>query len=137
MENITFKTIYQGQLRTESTHTQSGQKIITDAPTDNQGKGEAFSPTDLTCTSLATCIITTMAIVAERNQVDLTGAEIQAKKIMASNPRRIAEIHIALHFLKNLNLSEEMKQKLEHAALHCPVKLSLHPDIVQKIEFLY
>lgn len=127
---------YLGDLRTEAVHLQSGEKIITDAPTDNQGKGEAFSPTDLLATSLGNCMLTTIGIRAKEYAVDIEGATCEVTKVMAANPRRVAEIHVRLSFPPN-NYTEEQKQFLEKTANTCPVIYSLHPDIVKKVEFNY
>jgi len=112
----------------------SGSKIVTDAPPDNQGKGEAFSPTDLTCASLNSCMMTLMGIVARREGITLDGLRSEIVKVMHQNPRRIAEIQITFAH-DHLQASEEQKQKLRHAALTCPVALSLHEEIKQEITF--
>jgi uncharacterized OsmC-like protein len=125
---------YLGGLRTEDTHEKSGITILTDAPTDNNGRGEAFSPTDLVCAALSSCMMTLMGILAEREQMDLTGMTSQITKIMASNPRRISEIQIVFHH-PNLKASPEQRKKLEHAARTCPVALSLSGEIRQTVEF--
>ena len=130
----TVKTIYLGDLRTENEHLQSGNKIITDAPTDNQGKGEAFSPTDLLATALGNCIMTIMGIKARDNGIDIKGTEIEITKIMASNPRRVAEVVVEFTFPKKGYSSEE-KKLIESVAGISPVPLSLHPDLVQTIRF--
>jgi uncharacterized OsmC-like protein len=130
----TVKTIYLGDLRTENEHLQSGNKIITDAPTDNQGKGEAFSPTDLLATALGNCIMTIMGIKARENGIDIKGTEIEITKIMASDPRRVAEVVVEFTFPKN-NYSEEEKKLIESVAGISPVPLSLHPDLIQTIRF--
>ena len=132
----TAKTVYLGSLRTEMTHVGSGQKVITDAPPDNNGRGEAFSPTDLLASSLASCMITIMGILAERINVDITGTQASTTKVMAANPRRVSEIHVTLTLPKN-NYTDKDKKMLEEAAYTCPVGKSLHPDIIQKIEFVY
>jgi uncharacterized OsmC-like protein len=132
----TSKVLYLGNLRTEATHLQSGTKIITDAPTDNNGKGEAFSPTDLVATALGSCMMTIMAIFAERNGIDLSGTEIEISKIMSSEaPRRIVKVEALLKMKSLTELSEDMKTKLERAAHTCPVALSLHADTEQVISF--
>jgi putative redox protein len=132
----TVKTTYLGDLRTDSTHLQSGNKLITDAPTDNMGKGEAFSPTDLLATATGTCILTTMAIVAQRDEIELVGSEVEVTKIMTqSPPRRIARLEINLKMKSNIALSPEQIQKLENTAHKCPVSLSLHPDVEQVLMF--
>jgi len=126
--------IYLGDLRTEATHLKSGNKIMTDAPLDNNGKGEAFSPTDLTCASLNSCMMTLMGIVAQREAVDLAGLRSEIVKIMAVNPRKIDEIKIVFTH-DNLDATDIQKEKLKRAALTCPVALSLHEAIKQTIEF--
>src|ERR1700728_2897172 len=120
---ITSKVIYSGALRTDAIHIKSGRKIITDAPTDNHGKGEAFSPTDLMSTSLATCMLTVMGIACEARNMNMDGAVAEVTKIMAANPRRVAEIHIAITMPPN-GYTDEQKKMLEHTAHTCPVALS-------------
>jgi uncharacterized OsmC-like protein len=129
---MTSKITYLGELRTECKHLLSGQKIITDAPPDNQGKGEAFSPTDLTATSLATCILTTMGIRAR--DLDITGARAEVTKIMASDPRRISRIEVKITMPKN-GFSDKDKKVLEGIARTCPVAHSLSEKIEQVIDF--
>jgi putative redox protein len=127
---------YEGHLRTEATHTASGTIIQTDAPVDNHGRGEAFSPTDLVGTALGTCILTTMAIVAERHQVDLIGASFKMEKIMSQEPpRRIAQLNVELHLPASLN--ERDRALMERTAHTCPVTLSLNPEIKQEVRFVY
>ena len=127
---------YEGHLRTEATHTASGTVIQTDAPVDNHGRGEAFSPTDLVGTALGTCILTTMAIVAERHQLDLVGASFRMEKIMTSEPpRRIAQLTVELHL--PAALGERDRALLERTAHTCPVALSLNPEIKQEVRFVY
>jgi putative redox protein len=130
----TIKTVYLGDLRTENEHLQSGNKIITDAPTDNQGKGEAFSPTDLLATALGNCIMTIMGIKARDNGIDIKGTEIEITKIMASNPRRVAEVVVEFFFPKK-DYTEEERKLIESVAGISPVPLSLHPDLIQTIKF--
>ncbi len=130
----TVKTIYLGDLRTENEHLQSGNKILTDAPTDNQGKGEYFSPTDLLATALGNCIMTIMGIKARDNGIDIKGTEIEVTKIMASDPRRVAEVVVEFTFPKK-NYTEEEKKLVESVAGTSPVPLSLHPDLKQTIKF--
>ena len=132
----TSKVVYQGNLRTIATHIRSGSHFITDAPVDNKGKGEAFSPTDLTATSLAACIITTMAIGADARNIDLEKAEAYVLKIMEANPRRIGEIQIELK-MRILPDNDKNRETLEDIGLNCPVARSLHPDLKQTISFLY
>lgn len=130
----TVKTIYLGDLRTENEHLQSGTKILTDAPTDNQGKGEAFSPTDLLATALGNCIMTIMGIKARDNGIDIKGTEIEVTKIMATDPRRVAEVVVEFTFPKK-NYTDEEKKLIESVAGISPVPLSLHPDLKQTIKF--
>ena len=132
----TSKVVYAGGLRTECTHLKSGNKILTDAPTDNHGKGEAFSPTDLVATALGTCMISIMGIVAMKNKFVFEGGSVDITKIMAEGPRRIAEI-IAVINMPKLPFTSEQKKMLENAAIHCPVAKSLHPDLKQTISFVY
>lgn len=132
----TSKIVYSGNLRTLSTHLKSGQSIITDAPTDNNGKGEAFSPTDLLATSLGCCMITIMGIVAERHHISLEGTSIEITKIMESNPRRVGEIIVEFTMPKK-NYSDKEKELLEHAAHTCPVAKSLSSELKQTIVFNY
>jgi putative redox protein len=130
----TVKTTYLGNLRTENIHIQSGARIITDAPVDNRGKGEAFSPTDLLATALGNCIMTIMGIKAMDNQIDITGTTLDITKIMAEKPRRVAEVQIIFNFPKK-NYSDEQKRLIESVAGISPVPLSIHPDIKQNITF--
>ena len=127
--------VYQNNLRTEAEHIASGEKILTDAPVDNNGKGEAFSPTDLVATALGSCMITIMAISANKYDIDVTGTNASVKKIMGSDPRRISEISIDINM--NKNIEEKDRKRLERAALACPVHKSLHPDLEKKIRFIY
>jgi len=127
--------VYQNNLRTEAEHIASGEKIITDAPVDNNGKGEAFSPTDLVATALGSCMITIMAISANKYDIDVAGTNASVKKIMGSDPRRINEIAIDINM--NKNIEEKDRKRLERAALACPVHKSLHPDLEKRIRFIY
>ena len=127
--------VYQNNLRTEAEHIASGEKIFTDAPVDNNGKGEAFSPTDLVATALGSCMITIMAISANKYDIDVSGTNASVKKIMGSDPRRISEISIDINM--NKNIEEKDRKRLERAALACPVHKSLHPDLEKKIRFIY
>lgn len=129
-----MKGYYAGSLRTEDTHLKSQNTIITDAPPDNNGKGEAFSPTDLVCAALSSCMMTIMGMVAEREQIDLEGLTSDITKIMASNPRKIQEIVIEFSH-PSLQASAIQKQKLMNAALSCPVALSLSDTVKQTIRF--
>jgi len=129
------KVIYKGDLRTEAVHTQSGNFFITDAPVDNQGKGEAFSPTDLVVTALASCMLTIMGIVADRNHINLDGTTAEVEKMMGTKPRRIKEIRINIMF--NENFDRISRRKLESAALTCPVSNSLNKNLKETIKFIY
>ena len=126
---------YSGELRTHSVHTQSGETYITDAPTDNEGKGEAFSPTDIVATSLANCMMTIMGIVSKRKELIIEGTEAKIDKFMGTDPRRITEIKIDFYF--PVNFSEDERKLLEKSALNCPVAKSLSSDLKQNIEFHY
>ncbi len=130
----TIKTIYLGELRTENEHLQSGNKVITDAPTDNRGKGEYFSPTDLLATALGSCILTIMGITARENGIDIEGTQIEVTKIMASEPRRVAEVVVEFTFPAK-GYTAAQKQLIESVAGTSPVPLSLHPDLKQTIKF--
>ena len=131
----TSKVTYLGDLRTSSIHLQSGSEIISDAPTDNNGKGEAFSPTDTVANGLASCMFTVMGIKAQDLGVDFSGSTAEVTKIMAAEPRRISEIHI--NFNMNLPADEKTKTILERTAMTCPVFYSLHPDIKKDISFVW
>ena len=129
-----MKGEYLGGLRTQDEHILSGNKIITDAPPDNNGKGEAFSPSDLVCAALSSCRMTMMGILANREGVDLSGMKSDITKIMNPSPRKIAEIQIVFSH-PTLQASEVQKQKLKHAAMTCPVALSLSDEIKQTVLF--
>ncbi len=132
---MTSQIIYTSDLRTMATHLQSGTIMETDAPSDNQGKGERFSPTDLVATALATCMITTMGIKANTMQIQLDGTTADVTKIMASDPRRIGKIIVHLFFPKTLQLNEKQKEILERTARTCPVERTLHPDVELDFQF--
>ncbi len=132
--SVTIKTKYLGELRTESVHLKSNNSLITDAPLDNNGKGQAFSPTDLLATALATCMITVMGINANKHGLNIDGIDCSVTKIMAINPRRVSEIMIEFNFPKN-NFDKKQKEILREAAHTCPVAFSLHPDLVQTVSF--
>ncbi len=129
----TSKVMYLGDLRTSSIHVQSGSEIISDAPLDNNGKGEAFSPTDTVANGLASCMFTVMGIKARDLGVDFSGSTAEVTKIMAAEPRRISEIHVT--FNMNLETDEKTKTIFERTAMTCPVHFSLHPDIIREIVF--
>ena len=128
----TSEVIYTGDLRCKSTHLYSGTDIFTDAPLDNQGQAAFFSPTDLMATSLANCMLTIMGIAARTHQFSIDCTRAEVTKIMASDPRRIAEVKIELYFPPN-NYSDKEKKIIDHIAHTCPVALSLHPDLKQNI----
>ncbi len=134
---MTIKTVYTGNLRTEATHLDSGAKLITDAPKDNQGNGEAFSPTDLVATSLGSCMLTIMAIAGRTHNIDIDGTEVEITKIMQAEPRRIGEIVVTFNFPEGKEYSDKERKILESAAHSCPVAKSLHPDLKQTITFNY
>ncbi len=130
---MTSKITYQNNLRTAAVHLQSGNEILTDAPVDNRGKGEAFSPTDLLATSLGSCILTIMGIKAADKGIDMTGATAEVNKIMGSNPRRIVRLEVTIQMPDN-GFTEKEKTLLEAASHGCPVGKSLHPDLEEVIK---
>lgn len=130
----TIETVYLGELRTEATHVRSGEKIITDAPVDNQGKGEAFSPTDLLATALGSCMLTVMGIAAREQKVSIDGTTCSITKIMGTEPRRVSEVQIVFNFPAN-DYTDKVKIILERAAHTCPVSKSLHPDVKETLVF--
>jgi putative redox protein len=132
----TSKINYMGNLRTEATHLRSGQTIITDAPPDNNGKGEAFSPTDLLATSLGSCMLTIMGIAAEKHTINIEGTSLEITKIMASDPRRVSEIIVEFKMPEN-SFSDKEKKILENAAYTCPVAKSLSSELKQTVIFNY
>jgi uncharacterized OsmC-like protein len=132
--NPGMKVTYNGELRNTAVHLRSGNMLTTDAPTDNNGKGEAFSPTDLLCTSLACCMITLMGIAAESKQIELGNIEAEIEKTMVSDPRRVSKIRIVLR-IDNMGYGDREISILKNAALTCPVAKSLHPDIEQVVDF--
>ena len=132
MATVTAK--YLGDLRTECVHVASGTTLVTDAPVDNQGNGESFSPTDLCATALATCAMTIIGIYGRSHDVDVTGATIEITKTMSANPRRIAKIEMIFH-MPDRDYTDHQKMMIQRAALTCPVHLSLHPDVEQVFTF--
>ena len=126
---MTASIVYQGHLRCECTHLQSGTVIETDAPTDNRGKGERFSPTDTLCVALATCVVTTMGIKANDMNIDLSNTSIEVTKHMLAEPRRVGKIDVTLNFPATLQLEEKDRTILERVGDNCPVAKSLHPDL--------
>jgi len=131
----TSRVTYQGNLRTENQHLKSGATYITDAPTDNRGKGEAFSPTDTVATGLANCMLTTMGIKANDLGISMDGAVAEVTKIMAANPRRIARIEIEMHLPAIID--QRNRTILENTARTCPVEYSLHPDIERQLTIVW
>jgi putative redox protein len=137
---VEIDILYEGQLRCRATHGPSKTELTTDAPVDNHGKGESFSPTDLVATALGTCMSTLMGIIAERHKLDITGTRVDVVKEMVQEPvRRIGVLRVTIRVPagKSARLTPEDRKKLETAALHCPVHKSLHPDIQTPIEFIY
>jgi uncharacterized OsmC-like protein len=132
----TVQTRYLGDLRTESVHLQSGNKLITDAPVDNQGRGEAFSPTDLLATAYGTCVLTIMGMAAKTHGFSIDGAEVQVTKVMGTDPRRVVEL-VAEFAMPHGNYSPKEKKIIELTAKECPVFNSLHPDIKKTVTYKY
>lgn len=132
----TARLRYLGELRNEAVHARSGQVIITDAPPDNKGRGEAFSPTDLLCTSLGACMMTLMGIAARERKLDLKDLTARVVKHMHPQPRRVARVEVHVE-LEGSGLGERERAVLEHAARTCPVALSLSPEIEQEVHFTY
>jgi len=128
---------YLGNLRTEAVHEQSGTKLVCDAPLDNHGKGESFSPTDLVATALGACMLTIMGISAETYGYDIVGTTLETEKIMGTDPRRIVEIKITFNFPKDREFTPQQRRVIEAAARTCPVANSLHPDIKKTLVFNY
>ena len=132
-----MRTQYLGNLRTEIEHIQSGNIITTDAPLDNNVKGEFFSPTDMFASSLGSCMLTIIGIAANTHGFSIDGTTLEIEKIMAANPRRVAEIKIEVHFPKEANYTDKQKRIIEAAAKTCPVANSLHPDVIKNITYIY
>lgn len=132
---MTSTIVYDGNLRTIATHLQSGTVIETDAPLDNQGKAERFSPTDLVATALGTCMMTIMGIKARDMNINLVNTKIDIRKIMKSDPRRIGGIDLTFSFPDELQLTEKEKTILERAAHTCPVMYSIHPEVEVRVAF--
>lgn len=130
---MTSRVTYLGDLRTTSVHLQSGTEILSDAPTDNHGKGEAFSPTDLVANALGSCMVSIMAIKSKDMSLDLVGSTVDVTKIMQSEPRKIAKIEIVMNM--SITADEKSRTILERVAMNCPVLLSLNPDIEKTITF--
>lgn len=134
---MTSTVVYQGELRTVATHLQSGTTIETDAPIDNQGRGERFSPSDLVATALASCMLTIIGIAARTHGFTIDGTACSVEKIMAANPRRIGEIKIRMVFPEGQQYDERTKSIIEKAALTCPVIESLHPDCRKTLDLVW
>ena len=134
---MTSTVIYKGALRTEMKHLLSGSIIENDAPVDNHGKGERFSPTDMVATALGSCLLTTMGIKADSIGIDLTGTTVEITKIMKAEPRRIGGIKANVTFAQGLNVDEKQKELLERTARTCPVERSLHPDMELDFQFIW
>lgn len=132
---VKMSAVYQGEKHCEAIHEPSSSHIVTDAPKDNNGRGEAFSPTDLMGVSLGTCILTTMAIHCEKENISIKGARVNVEKEMSANPRRVAKLSVVLHLPQNI--PQDYRKKLEGFAMNCPVKLSLHPDVQLPVIFHY
>jgi putative redox protein len=132
---MTSKIIYNGSLRTTATHLQSNTVIETDAPKDNQGLGEAFSPTDLVATALGSCMLSIMGIASRTHDINIEGSTCDIEKIMVAQPRKIGEVVVVMHMKGQDVFTEKQRAILEHAALTCPVYLSLHPDIKKTVSF--
>lgn len=131
---ITVKSVYTGSLRTKATHVKSGNAFITDAPVDNNGKGEAFSPTDTVAAALASCMMTVMAIAGEKSGIDMAGMHLETTKIMTANPRRISELKVDFYW-DNCQASERDRDWLKNVGRNCPVAKSLSLDLNQNITF--
>ncbi len=134
---MTSQIIYKSDLRTEAVHLQSGTLIETDAPTDNQGKGERFSPTDLVAVALGTCMVTTMAIKAKTMGLALDGTKVDVTKIMVSDPRRIGKLIAHVNLAPGITDDMRTREILEKTARTCPVERSLHPDIELDLQFIW
>jgi putative redox protein len=133
---MTARIIYKGDLRTEATHLQSNTMIETDAPKDNQGKGERYSPTDLVATALGSCMLSIMGIAARTHEIELIDTQVDIEKIMIADPqRRIGEIKVDFHFPNGIVYSEKEKTILEKAAMTCPVFLSLGENVIKTVKF--
>lgn len=133
---MTARVTYVGGLRTEAEHLRSGNTILTDAPVDNRGKGEAFSPTDLVAAALGTCMLSIMGIAAKDHEIDMEGAVAEVTKVMGTNPRRITRIEVKIT-MPERHYSDKEKKLLDRAAHLCPVKNSLHPDLEEVLEIIW
>lgn len=133
---MTAEIVYKGELRCEMKHLNSGEIVVTDAPTDNHGKGQAFSPTDIVAAATGSCAVSIMGIASRTHNIQLDGTRVEVLKVMTNNPRKISELHLNFYFTEN-NYSEKEKAILENAARTCPVILSLHPNIKLDLQFHY
>ena len=133
--NNQIEILYEGNLRTRAIHISSGSELLTDAPVDNQGKGEKFSPTDLVATALGSCMLTIMGITANVHNIDIEGAKVKVEKIMGRDPRKIDQINMEIIFKSKI--SNKDKIILERAAKHCPVAKTLENNIKENIKFIY
>lgn len=133
---ITVKSTYTGGLRTKAVHVKSGNEFVTDAPVDNNGKGEAFSPTDTVAAALGSCMMTVMAIAGEKKGIDMSGMHLEVTKIMAANPRRISELKVDFYW-DNCTASERDREWLKEIGRNCPVAQSLSEGLVQNITFYF
>lgn len=135
---VDIDLVYEGGLHCQAKHRPSGKTLVTDAPVDNGGKGESFSPTDLVATALGACIMTIMGLVAKQRNLDLTGTKIHVLKEMAAKPiRRIASLKVEIRIPNGSAISPEDRTRLESGAKTCPVHQSLHPDVAAPVEFIY
>ncbi|MFO1063281.1 MAG: OsmC family protein [Pirellulales bacterium] len=135
---VEIHILYEGSLHCNAVHGPSGTALNTDAPVDNGGRGESFSPTDLVATALGTCVMTVLGLVSARHEVNLNGTRVHVTKEMIQTPvRRIASLKTVVTIPPGLNIPADIREKLEFAAEHCPVKQSIHPDIHAPIEFIY
>jgi putative redox protein len=135
---VDIDIVYQGDLHCQATHRPSGTTFVTDAPVDNGGKGESFSPTDLVATALGACLTTIMGMVAKRQNIDLTGTKVHVVKDMAAKPiRRIGSLKVEIRIPNGSKISAEDRTRLENGAMTCPVHQSLHPDVAMPIVFIY
>ena len=132
---MTSKVTYKGALRTEATHIRSGNTIITDAPIDNKGKGEAFSPTDLVATAIGSCMLTIMGIKADEMNINIEGATAEVEKIMGTEPRRIAQVNILINV--PISTDEKTKKILEKSAITCPVDKSISETMIRDVKFIW
>ncbi|MCB9231855.1 MAG: OsmC family protein [Bacteroidia bacterium] len=136
MAKKTAELTYEGDLRTRVVHLKSGNALVTDAPVDNHGKGEAFSPTDLLAVSMITCMVTVMGIHAEKTGLKIGEVSGWVEKIMAEHPRRVAQLNIEITF-KNHRMDASEKRRIQEIGLNCPVAKSVHPDLLTQVKFIY